>query len=73
MRKADFWPFLGFRSQDFFDSFGVFELKVYPDCVEIYFDRLEVIKDIPDFEQDGFRIFSNGDRVLTLVLTYELD
>ena len=76
MEKRDFafvWSLIGSFASALRERFGAFEVHIFADCVEIYLDRLSVIKEIPDYSQDYFRIFSNDAGVVTLVLSYEFD
>lgn len=76
MEKRNFesvWTLLGSFAIQLRERFGSFEVHIFSECVEVYFDRLSVVKEIPDFSQDSFRIFSNDTGFVTLVLTYEFD
>ena len=76
MEKRNFesvWSLIGSFASAVRERFGVFEVHIFADCVEIYLDRLSVIKEIPDYSQDSFRIFSNDTGVVTLVLSYEFN
>ena len=76
MEKRNFesvWSLIGSFASALRERFGSFEVHIFADCVEIYLDRLSVVKEIPDYSQDSFRIFSNDAGVVTLVLSYEFD
>lgn len=76
MEKRNFgsvWTLLGSFANQCRERFGSFEVYIYADCLEVYFDNLPVVKEIPDYSQDAFRVFSNDSGVVTMVLTYEFD
>ena len=76
MEKRNFesvWSLIGSFASALRERFGSFEIRIFADCVEIYLDRLSVVKEIPDYSQDSFRIFSNDTGVVTMVLSYEFN
>lgn len=76
MEKRNFesvWTLLGSFANQCRDRFGSFDVHIYADCLEVYFNNLPVVKEIPDFSQDSFRVFSIDAGVVTMVLTYEFD
>lgn len=73
MKKA--FDFVGSLKQPFFDLMGFPTIKFYSDYVEVYFDCINVIRDLSIFDDcasDEFRMFSN-DGCITVVFTFYCD